>query len=141
MSLPSVAVHLPEPLYRRLERLAEPTGQPVESLVVQALSDSLPPLPDGLPVEVREALMSLEVYDDAHLWQAVHAMGTVEQQERLVELQEKDRQSVATPAEEDERARLVYEADLVMLRKAYAAVLLKWRGHQLPAVAELAASV
>jgi hypothetical protein len=138
--MPSVAVNLPESLYRRLERLAEPMGRPVESLVVQALADSLPPLPDDLPVEVREALVSLETLDDERLWQMVRAMATPAQQERLIELQEKHRQSVATPAEEDERARLSQAADLVMLRKAYAAVLLKWRGHQLPTVAELADS-
>ena len=35
--------------------------------------------------------------------------------------------------------RLAQEADLLALRKAYAAVLLKWRGHRLPSLAELEA--
>jgi hypothetical protein len=44
--------------------------------------------------------------------------------------------------EPDERAtleRLTQEADLRTLRKAYAAVLLKWRGHRLPGLTELSA--
>ncbi len=35
--------------------------------------------------------------------------------------------------------QLVQEADLRTLRKAYDGVLLKWRGHRLPTLAELSA--
>jgi hypothetical protein len=36
-------------------------------------------------------------------------------------------------------ALMAHEADLLVLRKAYAGVLLKWRGHKVPTLAELEA--
>ena len=50
----TVAVHIPEPLYQRLRRLATLTRQPVESLVVQTLDAGIPPLPDELPEQMSQ---------------------------------------------------------------------------------------
>src|SRR6266545_111576 len=95
MTTETIPIQVPEALYRRLERLAALTHRPVESLVVQTLSSSIPPLPDDLPPPTRDAQTSLD--------------------------------------------RLTQDADLRTLRKAYAAVLLKWRGHRLPTLADLEA--
>jgi hypothetical protein len=43
-------------------------------------------------------------------------------------------------AEQVEWEALQLEADSLMFRKAYAALLLKWRGERIPAVADLGAS-
>ena len=63
-----------------------------------------------------------------------------EQQEELEELQDKQRSSALSKAEAERLAALHHVADELMLRKAYAAVLLKWRGHRLPTLADLEAN-
>ena len=42
-----------------------------------------------------------------------------------------------TEVEQQEWETLRWEADRLMFRKAYAAVLLKWRGERVPTLAEL----
>jgi hypothetical protein len=137
MSDQTLAIHMPELLYRRLSRLAELTHRPLESLVVQTLSANVPPLPEDLAEPEREALLALETLDDTTLWQVARSMIAPTQHERLSELLERQRDSALTPDEMTELADLRRAADLLMLRKAYAYVLLKWRGRRIPTLAEL----
>ena len=60
MTTETLTIQVPELLYRRLERLAALSGRPLESLITQTLSASIPPLPDDLPSPTRDALTSLE---------------------------------------------------------------------------------
>ena len=137
MTTETVAIQVPQALYRRLARLAELTHRPIESLVEQALSSTIPPLPDDLPDVMRDALIALEALSDGELWQVFHSRFTDEQYEQYCTLREKNRQGTMTGPERATLDDLRQEADLLMLRKAYAAVLLKWRGYQLPTLAEL----
>jgi hypothetical protein len=132
-----VTIQVPQTLYDRLERLARLTHRPVESLIAQTLSTSLPLLPDDLPVEQREALAALESLSDEQLWQVEGATFPESQYERFAELREKSRNAGLTPSEQATLDQLSTAADLLTLRKAYAAVLLKWRGHRLPSLAAL----
>ena len=135
----TVAIQVPAGLYRRLERLADLTHRPLESLIEQTLSANLPPLPDDLPDRVRDALVTLEGLSDDDLWQIMHSVLSEEQHAQFVALREKVRAGTLTEPEHAVLDALREEADLVMLRKAYAALLLKWRGHRLPTLAELEA--
>jgi hypothetical protein len=141
MTAQTIAIQLPRALYHRLERLAELTGRPMESLVVQTLSSSIPPLPDDLPDEMRNELVGLEHLDDDSLWQVARSVFAPEHQEQLAELQDKRRLGTLTESDSATLAHLHQQADMLMLRKAYAYVLLKWRGHRLPTLAELEAQV
>ena len=133
----TIPIQVPEALYRRLERLAALTHRPVESLVVQTLSSSIPPLPDDLPAPTRDALTALEGLSDDELWQVVRSTFPETQYEQFAELRERRRAGTITPDEQATLDGLTQTADLLTLRKAYAAVLLKWRGHRLPTLAEL----
>lgn len=64
MTAETVTIQVPQPLYARLERLARLTRRPVESLIAQPLSTSLPLLPDDLSAEQRGALLALESLPD-----------------------------------------------------------------------------
>lgn len=139
MTTETVTIQVPEILYRRLERLAALTHRPVESLVVQTLSSSIPPLPDDLPAPTRDALTALEDLSDDELWQLVRGTFPETEYKQLAALREQRRAGTITPEAQATLERLSQEADLLTLRKAYAAVLLKWRGHRLPALADLAA--
>ena len=133
----TVAVQLPQPLYRKLTRLAKLTGRPLESLVEQTLSVSIPPLPDDLPDDIAKDLTSLEHLDDAALWRVAGSLFSIEKHEQLLALQSKEHDGQITTPERTVLVDLRQEADLQMLRKAYAYVLLKWRGHRLPPLDQL----
>jgi hypothetical protein len=137
MTTETMTIQVPEMLYRRLERLAALTHRPLESLVVQTLSSNIPPLPDDLPPPARDALVALESLGDDALWQVMRGTFPDDQHEQLVELREKRRAGTIAPDEQTILDRLMQEADLLTLRKAYAAVLLKWRGQRLPPLADL----
>ena len=139
MTTDTVAIQVPQSLYHRLERIADLTQRPLESLVVQALSSSIPLLPDDLPPAMRDALVALERLSDDELQQVANATFPAEQAEHYAALREKRRASTITAPEQATLDHLAQAADLLTLRKAYAAVLLKWRGHRLPTLAELEA--
>ncbi|MBC8448447.1 MAG: hypothetical protein H8D78_11920 [Chloroflexi bacterium] len=139
MTVQTIAIQMPPPLYRRLERLAELTRRPLESVVVQTLDSNIPPLPDDLPAKMRGDLLALEVLNDDALWRVARSAVSPEQQEQIGFLLEKNRLGTITKPERATLAQLRREADQLMLRKAYAYVLLKWRGYRLPTLAELEA--
>lgn len=95
------------------------------------------PLLDNLPSHVRDALAALEALSDVEL-RAIMDNGWPEaQSEKLAALRTKLKTSTLSDAEHIDLEQLRQDADLTTLRKAYAAVLLKWRGHPLPTLDEL----
>ena len=84
MTTDTVAIQVPQPLYHRLERMAELTQRPLESLVVQALSSSIPLLPDDLPPAMHDALVAPERLSDDELQQVADAKLPAEQYEQYV---------------------------------------------------------
>jgi hypothetical protein len=137
MTVQTVPVEVPVSLYRRLERLAKLTNRSLENVVEQTLSASMPPLPETLPDEVRDDLLALETLDDTTLWRVAESIVSAEQQEEISLLLERNSLAIITDAERTRLSELQAQADRLMLRKAYAYVLLKWRGRRLPTLAEL----
>jgi len=137
MSELSLVIHLPQGLYQRLQRFTTLTRRTLESVVLQTLDANVPSLPENLPETLREIWLALEQLDDEALCGI--ARGTISQQhqEEYSLLLEKNRQGSLTASEQTMLDKLYFEANQYMLRKAYANVLLKWRGHQLPTLAEL----
>jgi hypothetical protein len=137
MTVQTVPIEVPVSLYRRLERLAKLTNRSLENVVEQTLTASMPPLPDTLSDEVRDNLQALETLDNTALWQVAQSVVSPEHQEEVSLLLEKNKSATITDSERARLFELQTQADLLMLRKAYAYVLLKWRGHRLPTLAEL----
>lgn len=137
MAVETVAVQLPRTLYRRLERLSALTQRPLESLIVQTLSSTIPLLPDDLPEPARQSLLQLEALSDDELWQVERSTFPQDQYERFSTLREQRRAGTLSAEEQAILEQLAQDADLLTLRKAYAAVLLKWRGHRLPSLTDL----
>ena len=131
MAVDAITIHLPDGLYRRLERLASLTQQPLEGLIVKTLSSSLPPLPDDLAPAFRDALLALESLPDDELQQIADATMPEVAYERLSALRDERRERPLISNEQAELDRLSQDADTLVLRKAYAAVLLTWRGQRL----------
>lgn len=101
-----------------------------------ALSGLLPPL-DGLPPELIAELEQLETQTNEELRQFLYEFVSSEQQEALEDLLYKNREGSLTAEEYRELIALQEAADKIMLRKARAAVILRFRGQPLPTLAEL----
>jgi predicted DNA-binding protein len=125
-------IEIPANLYHRLERVAELTHRPMEELVRQALEAGVPLLPENFPAEMRDDLTALESLSDDALLQAAHSQLSAEESQRQSDLLDLNSSGSIGELDRQALADIRNEADRLMLRKAYALVLLKWRGHQLP---------
>lgn len=128
MATDEVILHLPDDLYRRIARLSHLTGNPVEGVIVHMLTSNLPPLPEDFTPHTREALQSLETLSNDQLAAFSTAQIPAKDYARLTDLRERRHEDVITPDEQMELEALMQAADTLTLQKAYAAVLLKWRG-------------
>lgn len=132
----SITLTLPDSVLQPVKRSAEAVHQPIEELLVTALQSSLPPL-EGLPDDAIADLTALETLSNESLSLVMTETLPSETRTALSNLLERHQVDSLTRAEEERLASLQWEADLVMLRKARAAVLLRFRGKRLPTLAEL----
>jgi hypothetical protein len=131
-----ITLAIPDKLYAPIKRSAAGTNQSVEAVVLNALQASLPPL-EGLPPDIMDDLIQLETLDNETLRQALLEFITPAQQETLETLLDKNREDSLTTEEQAELTKLHKEAERIMLRKARAGVLLRFRGQRLPTLGEL----
>jgi hypothetical protein len=96
-----------------------------------------PPRIDDIPPEYQSDIAALERLDDRSLWRVARARQTETVFDRYQELLDKNREGTISDAERQELRDLRAKSDLFMLRKAHAAVLLKWRGHTIPPATSL----
>src|SRR5712692_5309591 len=127
----NVTLTLPDSVFQPIQRTAQATNQRIEELLLHALQASLPPL-EGLPDDVIENLTALETLNDQSLWQVMGETVPAALRRELSELLERQQSASLTGAERERLTMLQQQADLVMLRKARAAVLLRFRGKRIP---------
>lgn len=132
MPTQTVTLQIPEILYRRLVNTARATQRPLEEVMLHALQVGSPPTWDDVPEEFQADLAALDKLDDNTLWQIAQSRKTASDMERYNILLQGNSSSTVTQAQRLELAALRQEADRFMLRKAQAAVLLRWRGHSMP---------
>jgi hypothetical protein len=132
----TITLTLPDNFFQPIQRAAWATNQPVEELLLTALQASLPSL-EGLPPEAERNLVELELLDDQALWRVMLETVPAEDQDMLNELLSRNQNGALTEKEREQLTALQRRADLVMLRKARAAVLLRFRGKRVPTLAEL----
>lgn len=137
MSEQTIALEIPQPLYQRLQRLAEVTQRPISTLVVQAIDQSVPPLLEKLSPAMQSELADLESLPDDQLWEIARGQVHPSQEHRYATLVDKERSNSLNQAETTELDALYYSFDVHMLRKAFAAALLRWRGYAIPSPADL----
>jgi hypothetical protein len=133
MVVETVTLQLPESLYRRLANTANATRRSLEEVLLQALRVGSPPAWDDVPPEFQADLAAMDRLDDEALWRLVRSRMTPAAVQRYDLLLERHRNGTLTDAERSELGVLRSEADRFMLRKAHAAVLLRWRGHDVSA--------
>jgi predicted transcriptional regulator len=129
-----ITIELPEMILRQLTLLAEATHQSVEALVSQSVLSNLPPATDTAPLELQPEFLMMQTLSIEGLKAIAQAQVEPGQHERHVELLRKNEDDQLLPEERQELTALREAADQLMLRKAYAWSLLRWRGQRIPAI-------
>ena len=137
MATQSITIELPEPVMRQLMRIAAATHQPIEALVTQSILSNLPPSTDNAPPELQADLLRMQTLSPEELYAIAQAHVESEARDRQADLLRHNEDNQLTSDERQELAQLRQAADHLMLRKAYAWSLIRWRGHQLPALNDL----
>ena len=132
----AVTLNVPENFMLPLQRLAHAAQKPIEEVVLTALRASLPPL-EGLPSDMMENLTALETLNEAALRKVMFETVPASTARALHHLLARQSDEGLNEKEQAQLAALQHQADLVMLRKARAAVLLRFRGYSIPTTAEL----
>lgn len=131
----TITITVPDNFILPLQRAAKATRQPLEKLLSNALQATLPPL-ESLPLSIRKELEKLELLNDKALREVIKESASTAFQSRLSNLLSKHQFSELSAADRKRLTSLQTQADLLMLRKARAAVLLRFRGKRVPTLAE-----
>jgi hypothetical protein len=129
----TITLQIPEAIYQRLAQTARATGRALEDVILHALRVGSPPIWEDAPPEFQNDLASMDKLDDKALWEIARRRKTPAEMERFTTLLERNRSDSLTEAERLELTVLRTELDRLMLRKAHAAALLRWRGHAVSA--------
>jgi hypothetical protein len=129
MAAETVTLQIPEMIYQRLANTARATHRPLEEIILRALQIGSPPTWDDVPPEFQAEVAALDKLDDDSLWQIARASKTADEMERYNLLLEGNSRGSLSEEERLELMQLRHEMDVFMLCKAQAAVLLRWRGH------------
>jgi len=137
----TVTLQLPESLYIRLQQAAHATRRSLDNVLLHAVQVGSPPRWDDAPAEFQADLAALDRLDDEALWRIARSRKTEADMERYQELLDKNANDDLSADERDELVRLRLECDRLMLCKAHAAALLRWRGYQIPPAEALRGAV
>jgi hypothetical protein len=130
MPNPTVTLQIPESLYQRLANTANAVGHSLYEIMLRALTVGSPPDWQDVPEEFQTELARLDHLNNETLWKVAQSHKDPREMERYTLLLEKNKEEELTVAEQLELAELRYQADLFMLKKAQADVLLRWRGER-----------
>lgn len=133
----AITITLPDNVYTKLKRTAALMNEPLEEIVTQSLTQSLSPLLDDIPAEYQADVYPLLRMTSVELQAEVQRVFPAEGWQEYEALLEQKKDHVLTALEQIRLDALRRAADVLMLRKGYAAVLLKRRGYQIPAIADL----
>jgi predicted DNA-binding protein len=133
----TVTLELPDDVYKRLRHIAKATGQPMKRMLLKVFEAGLPPGVEDVPLEYREDIAKLELISDDELWRIARRDLSPAKQHRYSRLLNKNSRGTLTEREHAELNELRKEADCLMLCRAQAYALLRWRGYKIPVLAEL----
>jgi len=130
MSPRTVTLQLPGTLYEEIEHRATEAHRSVEAELLDVVATAVP-MSDTLPPEISEAVAELTELDDAALLQTAESRMPEPLASRLEELNWKQQATGLDDREAEEVSHLIRLYERTLLVRAYAAKLLKDRGHDL----------
>lgn len=138
MTTQRVTIELPDAIFHRFVQIAEATQQPLEDLIAQSVVSNLPPSAENAPIELRAELTEMQTLSVDELLAIAQAQADPTQHGYHVQLLENNQVGELAPEDQKELDSLRQAADRLMLRKAYAWSILRWKGHRIPPLKELA---
>jgi hypothetical protein len=123
-----LTINLPDSVFQQLRAIAELTEQPLDDLVLQSIAGNLPPSIDSAPTEVRAELLQMQTLSVEDLRRIAQAHVPENQQNEHFELLDKNKSGSLTEVEQVRLHELRDLADQLMLKKAHACAILRWRG-------------
>ncbi len=139
MTTQRITIELSESIFHRFVQIAEATHQPLEDLIAQSVVSNLPPSAENAPLALRAELMEMQSLSVDELLAIAQTQANAIQYENHVQLLEKNQTEDLSAEDRKELTNLRQTADRLMLRKAYAWAILRWKGHRIPPPQELAA--
>ena len=133
----TISLDLPERTLERYRHGAAAAGKVLEQFLAERLDEAVPPVAHDLPSPHREELTAFESLDDEGLWEAAKSKLPQDRQRLYDDLLDRNSQGLLTPSETEALRALGEEARLLALKKSHAYMVLKWRGHMIPAREEL----
>ncbi|OQY51166.1 MAG: hypothetical protein DRR08_03305 [Candidatus Parabeggiatoa sp. nov. 2] len=138
MTAHTITLALPEPIYQHLQNQAQITTRPLNDVIFQILSQTLPPeVEEDLPFNYRIELESMAHLSDDVLWQIAQSTMNQEKVALYDILLARHKTGQLTQIGQKWLTQLREDAEQLMLRKAHAYAIIKNRGHQLPTLEEL----
>lgn len=131
-----LTLELPEDVFERVRRAGKGMNQPMETALVNIVRAATPSL-EKAPPEYRSELEAMEDMNDEELWRMLRSRPAPAKQRRLERLLDKNQREKLTDPERRALGELRADGDRRMLRRSYAAILLKYRGHQVPRLEDL----
>lgn len=122
--------YFPDVLYLRIQEAAKATAMTQEEVLAQSIALTLPELESDLPDEVRLEFRALSLASDTKLWEVARSQMDGNRQQQLEQLATLQKERMLSNSEQTSLARLLKEAELLMLRKAEAFALLARRGYK-----------
>jgi len=135
----TLTINLSVAAAQRLRRVAEISGRALDDVIADTLHFTLPPLLEDVPAAFHAELSNLETLTTEQLRQQMYEAFDVEVLARYDVLLAANVDEALDELERQELMILRTAADALMFRKAYAALLLRWRGERIPTLAELEA--
>lgn len=126
----TVTLQLPDETLQRYERGAAAARKELADFMADRLEEVAPPSTEDLPASLSRELDAMEELDDETLWEIAQAQLSPQRQQRYERLLGKQSREALTPSEKQELQELGEEARRLILKRAHAYMLLKWRGHQ-----------
>lgn len=137
MTSKTITLNLPEDVYIRFQQAAQATKQSLEDVFLRAVQVGSPPNWEDAPAEFQTDLAALDRLDDGSLWHIARRRQKETDMTRYQKLLDKNRNGTISYRERERLTKLRTEADRLMLCKAHATALLRWRGHQIPPADQL----
>lgn len=128
MAQDSMIVHLPVPLFRRLERAAALTHRSVDEVLATTVAAAFV-APDELPEVLAGELAGMHLLSDDALRAAALPSMSAADQARLGQLNDLSGVRNLTAAEHAEQSALLDQYRVAALRRAQALTILAQRGH------------
>ena len=136
----TITINLTDTLYKQLKRAAQLSRQPTEAVVIQSLTHTLPALLEEIPARYQSDVYPLLQMSDVDLQREANRTFSSQRWAEYEALLDRKKARLLTTEEGTRLDTLRREADVLMFRRGYAAVLLKKRGYRLPTLSELAQS-